>query len=296
MYLQSGALELEWHVPRSIIPSELQNSQKVIEQYLANPIDLQGKKAKDHLTTKRRTRRRAESSSEEDHAGLSDTGEDDFLPNDEASKERRAARKAAREERRAAKRLAREERSSNKRERKKKEVQIYKSAELIQDSDAELGDDDAFFAKERELMEKANKAGQGAYVSATMLERGTKKRKQREGGKKRMGKRSKAAADVDGDEEAGKAEAADDSSPEDSPTNAKPRARPRPKPKQSLKTPESNADDGGISSGDEDREPVGWEKPRARPRPRPRIAAESDEDEEESNKPSGKNDESVDDA
>ncbi|CAE6369742.1 unnamed protein product [Rhizoctonia solani] len=277
------ALELEWHVPKQLTPSELQTSQNVIEQYLANPIDLQGKKAKDHLTTKRQTRRKrvedeVSSPSSEESKGLSESGEEDFLPNDEASVQKRAARRAAREERRAAKRQRREERESKKRERKKKEVQVYKSAETIEDSDAELGDDDAFFARERELMEKANKAGQGAYASATMLEHGTKKRKNKEGGKKRMGKRAVNAPKSDADDDAAseKDEDQDDSSPEVQPVaKPRPRPRPRPKPKQpSPPTSPKSVTEDVTAPLSEEEEPV----VRTKPRPRPKIPVESDEE------------------
>ncbi|CAE6475330.1 unnamed protein product [Rhizoctonia solani] len=276
------ALEPEWHVPKQLTPSELQTSQNVIEQYLANPIDLQGKKAKEHLTAKRSTRRKREeyeesSSSSEESKGLSDTGEEDFLPNDEASVQRRAARRAAREERRAAKRQRREERESKKRERKKKEVQVYKSAEIIEDSDAELGDDDAFFAKERELMEKAKQAGQGAYASGTMLEHGTKKRKKKEGDQKRRGKRTKDVFEADAEPLIGNDDDDGSNSEKEAEPVSKPRPRPRPRPKPKQPSPEESPksvaeDVDARSSGDEG--PI----VRARPRPRPRIPVESDEE------------------
>ncbi|CAE7152048.1 unnamed protein product, partial [Rhizoctonia solani] len=277
------ALELEWHVPKQLTPSELQTSQNVIEQYLSNPIDLQGKKAKDHLTAKRTTRRKrneydASSPSSEESKGLSESGEEDFLPNDEASVQKRAARRAAREERRATKRQRREERESKKRERKKKEVQVYKSAETIEDSDAELGDDDAFFAKERELMEKANQAGQGTYASATMLQHGTKKRKNKEGGKKRRGKRAVDTPEVDARSE--EDDDQNDSLPEDAQpvTKPKPRPRPRPKPKQPSPpaSPKSVVEDGAVPSDEAEEEPA--VRPKPRPRPRPKIPVESDEE------------------
>ncbi|KAJ1301303.1 hypothetical protein OPQ81_003705 [Rhizoctonia solani] len=284
------ALELEWHVPKQLTPSELQTSQNVIEQFLANPIDLQGKKAKEHLTTKRSTRKRREeyeasSSSSEESQGLSDSGQEDFLPNDEASVQKRAARRAAREERREAKRRRREERESKKRERKKKEVQVYKSAEIIEDSDAELGDDDAFFARERELMEKAKQAGQGTYASTTMLEHGTKK-KNKEGGKKRRGKRATAdapEAGVEGEAPAEEGGDQNDSSPEDTQPVAKPRPRPRPRPKprqaSPSASPKSVAEDVAApkSEGEEEEEEEGLAV-RPRPRPRPRIQVESEEE------------------
>ncbi|CAE6415167.1 unnamed protein product [Rhizoctonia solani] len=278
------ALEVEWHVPKQLTPSELQTSQNVIEQYLTEPIDLQGKKAKDHLSTKRRTQRKREevsSSSSEESKGLSDSAGEDFLPNDEASVQKRTARRAARDERRAAKRHRREERETKKRERKKKEVQVYKSAETIEDSDAELGDDDAFFARERELRAKAEQAGQGNYASATMLEHGTKKRKNKEGGKKRKGKRAvdvpDAEAEAEAEAEAPSEEGGDNSAPEDAQpvTKPRPRPRPRPKPKQPspLASPKSVVDD-VVAPSDEEEEPA----VRPRPRPRPKIPVESDEE------------------
>ncbi|KAH7337412.1 timeless protein-domain-containing protein [Rhizoctonia solani] len=281
---EDDTLEPEWHVPKQLTPSELQTSQNVIEQYLANPLDLQGKKAKDHLTTKRGTRRQRDepdvsSSSSEDSKGLSDSAGEDFLPNDEASVQKRAERRAAREERRAAKRQRREERESKKRERKKKEVQIYKSAEIIEDSDAELGDDDAFFAKEKELMEKAKQAGQGTYASGTMLEHGTKKRKNKEGGKKKKGKRaveaSKAGADAEASAE--EADGQNDSALEDVRPAARPRPRPRPRPKPTQPSPSASpksvVEDVAAPSSEGEEPAV-----RPRPRPRPRIPVESDEE------------------
>ncbi|KAL5639939.1 hypothetical protein ACGC1H_006487 [Rhizoctonia solani] len=272
------ALELEWHVPKQITPSELQTSQNVIEQYLTNPIDLQGKKAKDHLSTKRRTQRKREevsSSSSEESKGLSDSGGEDFLPNDEASVQKRAARRAAREERRAAKRHRREERETKKRERKKKEVQVYKSAETIEDSDAELGDDDAFFARERELRAKAEQAGQGNYASGTMLEHGTKKRKNKEGGKKRKGKRAVGVPEAEAEAPSEGDEDQNNNSPEDTQPVTKPRPRPRPKPKQPSPSasPKSVAGDVPAPSEEEEEPAV-----RTRPRPRPKIPVESDEE------------------
>ncbi|KAG9123429.1 Topoisomerase 1-associated factor 1 [Ceratobasidium sp. 392] len=277
------ALELEWHVPASLTPSELQTSQNVIEQYLANPIDLQGKKAKSHLTTKRgpRRRREAELSSSESSA-LSDSGEDDFLPNDGPSVERRAARRAEREERRAAKRRRREERAeSKKRERKKKETVQYKSAETIVDSDAELGDDEAFFARERELMERAKKAGEGNWTaSSMMLSHGTKKRTKKESKGKRKGKRSREEAEDEGAEAraAGTEEGEDAGGLSDtSPAPAQPKAKPRPRRKP--KVVESDAEDGDAEpegAANAEGEPAPWAKAKPRPRPRMRVAAESD--------------------
>ncbi|KAG9103444.1 Topoisomerase 1-associated factor 1 [Ceratobasidium sp. 370] len=276
------ALELEWHVPASITPSELRTSQNVIEQYLANPIDLQGKKAKNHLTTKRgpRRRREAEPSSSESSA-LSDSGEDDFLTNDGPSAERRAARKAERQERRAAKRRRREERvESKKRERKKKETVQYKSAEMIVDSDAELGDDEAFFARERELMERAKKAGEGNWTASSMMQsHGTKKRTRKESKGKRKGKRSREEAENDEATAEARTEHEGDEAGGLSDSLPVPKARPRPRPRPKPKAMESDAEDidaqPELTSDGED-ESAERTKTRPRPRPRMRVAVESD--------------------
>ncbi|KAF8607094.1 timeless-domain-containing protein [Ceratobasidium sp. AG-I] len=289
------ALELEWHVPASLPPSELQTSQNVIEQYLANPIDLQGKKAKDHVANKRgpRRQRRAIEPSSDESSALSESGEDDFLPNEGPEAEKRAARKAERQERRAAKRRARdEERTSKKRERKKKETVVYKSAELIQDSDAELGDDEAFFARERKLMGRAKKAGEGSGT-ATMLSHGTKKRVRKEGGTKRRGKRSKDQEKVaeeegegaaDTEKEDGEEAGLSDSLPERSKPKAKPKPRPKPKPKQKPAESDAEGSDARPTGDSDQEEPTGWSetksRPRPRPRPRPRVPVESDAEEE----------------
>lgn len=172
---------------------------------------------------------------------------------------------------------------------------MYKSAELIQDSDAELGDDEAFFARERELMSRANKAGEGSGTAA-MLSHGTKKRVRKEGGGKRRGKRSKdqdqtgaqedgaaTEAEKDGGEEAGLS----DSLPEQPAPKAKSKPRPRPKPKPKPKPVESDAEGSDVqrTRDSEQEEPTGWSeakaKPRPRPRPRPRVAVESDAEEED---------------
>ena len=132
--------ELEWYVPAAILPSDLKISLKMIDQFLENPLDLEGKKAAQLLRKKarRRARRRAPSSEIESEI-------------DDEDQTKRQARK------------------------KKEEVQ-YKSAQFIEDSDAELGDDEEFFRKEAALRAKtAMAAAEGR--NATMKATGTKKRK-----------------------------------------------------------------------------------------------------------------------
>lgn len=54
--------ELEWYVPAAVLPSGLQSSLNVINQFLETPIDLEGKKAAQMIRKKRRSRRRRVSS------------------------------------------------------------------------------------------------------------------------------------------------------------------------------------------------------------------------------------------
>ncbi|THH00303.1 hypothetical protein EW026_g2191 [Hermanssonia centrifuga] len=152
--LQEDAEELEWYVPQAIVPSELQRSLNIINQFLEEPIDLGGKKAAQMLHKKRRTRRRrrAETAdSEEEHAS-----------DDEPTRKRK--------------------------EKKKKEHKQYKSAQFIEDSDIEDDALDAFFAREKELREKMALASVVSGKIATMKATGTKKRRNRnedKGSKKR---------------------------------------------------------------------------------------------------------------
>jgi replication fork protection complex subunit TIMELESS/Tof1/Swi1 len=134
--------ELEWYVPAAILPSDLQISLNLINQFLEKPLDLEGKKAAQLLGKKarRRARRRAPSSGPESEA------DDEDLPK----------RKA----------------------RKKKEEVHYKSAQFIEDSDAELGDDEEFYKKEAALRARtAIAAADGGNTN--MKKAGTKKRKKR---------------------------------------------------------------------------------------------------------------------
>ncbi|KAF8513196.1 timeless protein-domain-containing protein [Gautieria morchelliformis] len=153
--LDDNADELEWYVPAAILPSDLQISFNLINQFLEKPLDLEGTKAAQLLRkkTRRRARRREPSSEAESDA------EDEDVPK----------RKA----------------------RRKKEEVHYKSAQFIEDSDAELGDDEEFFQREAALRARtALAAAEGR--SANMKSTGTKKRKTRKeaegrGQKKRRG-------------------------------------------------------------------------------------------------------------
>lgn len=135
------AEELQWVVPASIVPSVLRERLHVVDQFLKNPIDLEGKKASEMLSKKTRRRRRRRSPS---------LGSDVELPDDEPRR--------------------------RKKEKKKKEETKYKSAQFIEDSDEEYGDMEAFLERERALREKTARAAADSGKIATMRSSGTKKR------------------------------------------------------------------------------------------------------------------------
>jgi len=64
-------------------------------------------------------------------------------------------------------------------ETKKKEEKQYKSAQFIEDSDAEYGDMEAFLEKEKALREKAASAAAQSGKVVTMRATGTKKRRRK---------------------------------------------------------------------------------------------------------------------
>ncbi|KAJ8588043.1 timeless-domain-containing protein [Rhizopogon salebrosus TDB-379] len=223
--------ELQWIVPAAIIPSDLRSSLNVIDQFLRNPIDLDGKKASQLLTktqTRRRRKRRSPSNSG-----------NELVDDDEPTRKRR--------------------------EKKKKEEKQYKSAQFIEDSDAEYGDMEAFLEKEKTLREKAASAAAQSGKVTTMRATGTKKRRRKgKDGEARRGGR------VGGSRLAGESSADDNSSDSDddilgamrrshspSPTQEPPpqpnaRPRPRPVPKRSARQGRSgdavDEDDPGMDT------------------------------------------------
>jgi len=135
----------------------------VIEQFIASPINLDGKKASQLLskqTRRLRHRRKPSPISSEDEADLSDN----------------------------------EEPRRKKKERKNKEQKQYKSAQFVEDSDTEYGDIEAFLEKEKVLRQKAMEAAAAAGNvdrPVGMRAAGTKKRRRRIGDEGKGGKRRK---------------------------------------------------------------------------------------------------------
>jgi replication fork protection complex subunit Tof1/Swi1 len=140
------AEELQWVVPAAIAPSVLRMRLKVVDQFLKNPIDLEGKKASEMLSKKTRRRRRRRSPS---------LGSDVELPDDEPRR--------------------------HKKEKKRKEEKKYKSAQFIEDSDEEYGDMEGFLEREKVLREKTARAAADGGKIATMRATGTKKKRRKKG-------------------------------------------------------------------------------------------------------------------
>ncbi|KAG1808071.1 timeless protein-domain-containing protein [Suillus variegatus] len=136
--------ELQWAVPAVIPPSDLLSSLNVIDQFLQHPIDLDGKKASELMSKKSRRRRRRRSPSNSDI---------ELVDDNEPKRKRR--------------------------EKKKKEETQYKSAQFIEDSDAEYGDMEAFLEREKALRDKAVMAAAQSGKIGTMRATGTKKRRRK---------------------------------------------------------------------------------------------------------------------
>ncbi|KAG7097306.1 hypothetical protein E1B28_004668 [Marasmius oreades] len=208
--------ELQWYVPKAILPDDLQATYNVIAQFLETPFDLEGKRASEYLNKKRRRRRRPAytDSTEDDAVAVDDSG-------NESGKERRKKRK-----------------------QKKQEEQKYKSAQMIVDSDEEFNRNlEDILAQERARREKAatTAAALGAGRNGTMHTNGTKKRRRKAGGdkgeKKKRRKRNETETEQTGYEE--NSDADNSQSRPVSPLELAP-PRPRPKPKR---IPRSSATD-----------------------------------------------------
>jgi replication fork protection complex subunit Tof1/Swi1 len=217
--------ELQWFVGADVPPADLQRTLKVIDQFLATPINLDGKKASELLTKTRRTRR-ARSPSPDSDGDPSDGAEN----SDSDAPKKRKKRK----------------------EKEPPKQPEFKSAQFIEDSDEEYGDIDAFLEKEKEMRERAVCEAAETGKNPTMKATGTKKRRKKEAPAgeataKRKKKRRSTSAAPDGDGDAESDADVFGSRPvgnvEES--TSTPRPRPRPKPKARFRPKNSEA---GTSS------------------------------------------------
>lgn len=197
--------EIQWMVPATLMPFDMQSQLNVIDQFLESPIDLEGKKASELLKKKPRKRRTK-------RVELDENGD-----------------------------------PVAKKERKKKEEQKYKSATMIEDSDADEDEWAAFFEREKKLAERTALASVVSGTSGTMRATGTKKRRRNEGKKRRKKRR-------DGDTSESEAEKNGSGTDEEPST---------------TRTPQQD------SGSPPPKGPTPEEPPRPRPRPRKRLRAYS---------------------
>lgn len=221
--------EPQWYVPQAIVPSELKTVLNVIDQYLENPFNLDGKKASELLSKKSRRRRRRRSPTPESD------GDGEERP------------------------------KKTKKDKRKKEQEQYKSAARIEDSDEEYGDLEAFLEKEKVLRERTAKASEGGRLG-TMKATGTKKRQRKKTDKAGRGKkRRKENDEIEINSGAAKekdivlSEESDldifgsprkaSPTPGTSPNAAEPEVpKPRPRPKPRFKSPSSRGSPSSIRS------------------------------------------------
>ncbi|OJT12212.1 Topoisomerase 1-associated factor 1 [Trametes pubescens] len=225
--MDEDADELEWYIPSVVLPTDMQRTVNVITQFLETPLDLQGKSPAELLARKRRRRPRRKRTPTPD-------------PDDSDAPRRK------------------------KKERKKKEAQQYKSAQFIEDSDAEYGDMDVFLEREKALREKTAQLAAATGQSGTMRAHGTRKRRRKGkdgAGKKRRKRAGEDCAEGGGDgDEAEKARESGASSDE-----SEVDVFGSPKRARSESTPDTSPPMG-------DAEEQSKAKPRPRPRPRAKAA------------------------
>ncbi|KIK62957.1 hypothetical protein GYMLUDRAFT_41245 [Collybiopsis luxurians FD-317 M1] len=261
--LDEDADELEWYIPAAILPAELGNIIIVIKQFLETPFDLEGKKASQLLSKKTRRKRRVREpspdSDEEDDAAFGEGAEGGEGERKKKSKKDKESRDKDKERKR--------------REKKKKEEIQYKSAQFIEDSDAEYGQENmaAFFELEKLRRERTEKraADLGEGRSGAMKATGTKRRRKDKGDEKgdKGGRRKKRKGDPEEErdqqseaQQMVEAEKDDKSSSSTSSDEmhvsnnaiavekSRPRPKPIPKGLSQIQTEEDgNESDGGVS-------------------------------------------------
>ncbi|KAI6145317.1 hypothetical protein BKA82DRAFT_4172415, partial [Pisolithus tinctorius] len=246
------AEELQWVVPAKIVPSILQNGHDVVDQFLRNPIDLEGKKASELITKKTRRRQRRRSPTPITDAEL---------PDDEPKR-----RKA----------------------KKKREEKSYKSAQFIEDSDKECGDMEAFLEREK----AAEESGRIATMRATGTKKRRKKAKDDSGSKRAQtaslgsggSHYGESAVNVDSDD----SDMASDEDPilrslrsSRSPTpppRSVPAPAPKPRPKPRLVQKKTSESQAIRISSDSDQEPLAQQPPAgSRTQPKRRLVLSDDE-------------------
>ncbi|KAI4520868.1 timeless-domain-containing protein [Schizophyllum commune Loenen D] len=251
--------ELEWYIPKTIMPAELARFETVIKQFLEQPYEPEdGKKATDFISKKRRPRRKlrspsplSEADADADYQG----GEGGGNGEKKIRRKRKNRNKGKTKEDEDVDKSERRERKRA--EKRKREQEQYKSAQFIEDSDLEDGALEAFLEHEKELRKRTEARAVNSNLGiGTMRATGTKKRRRRGEKGERATKKRKGSAEaevvaIDADEPA-TVDVSDDSDKsddnqsdaeddlEETPAPApppRPRPKPRPKPARKATTP-----------------------------------------------------------
>jgi len=184
--------ELQWMCPASKMPGELDRSLRLINNYLLDPIDLGGKKATDRISKAKPKKAKAQSNRRRRQWAGTAPGplRDDDPPDSDEELNPEEGWLSDPE-----KLLEKAKKTSNRKEKRKREIQEFLSAQFIEglsilayirlslltldltDSDAELGDDDEFFAKEAAIKKRMEE--EAAKVHSVHGHE-TKKRKKRQ--------------------------------------------------------------------------------------------------------------------
>ncbi|KAG8834853.1 Topoisomerase 1-associated factor 1 [Serendipita sp. 399] len=230
--VDKSTADWEWVCPASKLPAELQRSLNLINGFLLDPLELNGKKALQMISkpTKRRKRR---------EAPVGDGFLEEFPDDEDGERMRR-------------------ERGSRRADKNSKEKEAVKSRQFIEDSDAEIGDDDAFFAAEATLRSRM-------VAAAANQSAGTKKRKKKadqddglnDGPRKRprtsqesrtLTKSKVAVLDASSDEDGSKEEPEVDAAVSDEESAQASRSPPPPSSRAASSGMESDDDDDQVST------------------------------------------------
>lgn len=112
---------VHWTMPRTVLPADIDSTVRIMREFLRNPIDLDGQTAKDLLRKKRKKAiRRAK------RPAPGNNSEDDEIGVERPTKRRKATKRSA-------------------------ELQQFKSAAYIEDSDDAAEADEGFYERELEL-------------------------------------------------------------------------------------------------------------------------------------------------
>lgn len=257
-------------MPQSVLPDDIDSTIRIMRNFITNPIDLEGKSIAELL---RRKRRKAITRKKRSSAGVADGGDDDAVAQGRPAKRRKTKRAA--------------------------ELQQFKSAAYIEDSDDAAEADEGYYARELELQQasraKMMALGHSAFGDAG-IEAGKRKKLSTQAFPDTAQWTSDDEKTSDNDPTTARRESMD--SDAEIPLSARPPRRPpvggRPAPRRKVRNSSPSApraasrsgvlsEAEGVSSAasaPDDSDPEGPSTIIPRPSAKRRIFAESDDDED----------------